>query len=144
MKLILDTKDLTDGFFEETKLLGIMAPMKDYQFCWQLNNLLGIDFRINNELEIQLKKKERNYFFAVYEYPETATCLKHYLYNNQYDGEYLLPEFKHLDFLWLLKDDYVSDEALQNLVQSIRTVSGVQLVIELTNEKIKNKQHLVF
>ena len=63
MKLILDTKDLTDGFFEETKLLGIMAPMKDYQFCWQLNNLLGIDFRINNELEIQLKKKDRNYFF---------------------------------------------------------------------------------
>ena len=53
MKLVLDTKDLTDGFFEETKLLGIMAPLKDYQFCWQLNKLLGIDFRINNELEIQ-------------------------------------------------------------------------------------------
>ena len=144
MKLVLDTKDLTDGFFEETKLLGIMAPMKDYQFCWQLNNLLGIDFRINNELEIQLKKKERNYFFAVYEYAEPATFLKHYLYNNQYDGEYLLPEFKHLDFLWLLKDDFVSDDALQQLVQSIRTVNGVQLVVELTNEKIRNKEHLVF
>jgi hypothetical protein len=144
MKLILDTKDLTDGFFEETKLLGIMAPMKDYQFCWQLNNLLGIDFRINNELEIQLKKKDRNYFFAIYEYPEPSTSLKHYLYNNQHDGEYLLPEFRHLDFLWLLKDDHVSDEALQNLVQSIRSVNGVQLVVELTNEKIKNKEHLVF
>ena len=144
MKLVLDTKDLTDGFFEETKLLGIMAPMKDYQFCWQLNNLLGIDFRNNNELEIQLKKKDRNYFFAVYEYPEPSTCLKHYLYNNQHDGEYLLPEFKHLDFLWLLKDDFVPDDAIQNLVQSIRTVNGVQLVIELTNEKIKNREHLVF
>ena len=144
MKLVLDTKDLTDGFFEETKLLGIMAPMKDYQFCWQLNNLLGIDFRNNNELEIQLKKKDRNYFFAVYEYPEPSTCLKHYLYNNQHDGEYLLPEFKHLDFLWLLKDDFVPDDALQNLVQSIRTVNGVQLGIELTNEKIKNREHLVF
>ena len=29
MKLVLDTKDMMDGFFEETKLLGIMAPMKD-------------------------------------------------------------------------------------------------------------------
>jgi hypothetical protein len=144
MKLVLDTKDMTDGFFEEAKLLGIMAPMRDYQFCWQLNNLLGIDFRINNELEIQLKKKDRNYFFAIYEYPEPSTCLKHYLYRNQHDGEYLLPEFKHLDFLWLLKDDFVSDESLQQLVQSIRTVNGVQLVIELTNEKIKNKEHLVF
>jgi hypothetical protein len=144
MKLILDTKDLTDGFFEETKLLGIMAPMKDYQFCWNLNKLLGIDFRKNNELEIQLKKKDRNYFFAVYEYPEPATCLKHYLYKNQHDGEYLLPEFKHLDFLWLLKDDYVADDSLHELVQSIRSVTGVQLVVELTNEKIKNKEHLVF
>jgi hypothetical protein len=33
---------------------------------------------------------------------------------------------------------------LQNLIQSIRTVNGVQLVVELTNEKIKNKEHLVF
>jgi len=144
MKLILDTKNLTDGFFEETKILGIMAPLKDYQFCWQLNNLLGIDFRINNELEIQLKKKDRNYFFAVYEYQEPSACLKHYLYNNQFDGEYLLPEFKHLDFLWLLKDDAVTEETLHQLVQSIRTVNGVQLVVELTNEKIKNKEHLVF
>lgn len=144
MKLVLDTRDMMDGFFEDTRLLGIMAPVKDYQFCWQLNNLLGIDFRINNELEIQLNKKGRNYFFAVYEYHEPATCLKHYLYNNQHDGEYLLPEFKHLDFLWLLKDELVSDETLQQLLQSIRGVNGVQLVVELTYEKIKNKEHLVF
>ena len=144
MKLVLDTRDMTDGFFEETKLLGIMAPMKDYQFCWQLNNLLGIDFRINNELEIQVTKKQRNYFFAVYEYPQPSTSLVHYLYNNQFDGEYLLPEFKHLDFLWLLKGDFVSDESLQQLIQSIRMLNGVQLVAELTNEKIKNKENLVF
>ena len=63
-KLILDTQDITDGFFEDTRLLGIMAPMKDYQFCWQVNNMLGVDFRVNNEIEIQLKKKNRNYFLA--------------------------------------------------------------------------------
>ncbi|HVF97114.1 MAG TPA: IPExxxVDY family protein, partial [Flavisolibacter sp.] len=102
MKLTLDNKDLTDGFFEETRLIGIMAPVKDYLFCWQVNSLLGVDFRINNELEIQLRRKDRNYFFAVYEYSQPATCLMHYLYNNQNDGEYLLPELKHLDFLWLL------------------------------------------
>ncbi|HYO22365.1 MAG TPA: IPExxxVDY family protein [Flavisolibacter sp.] len=144
MKFTLDNKDLTDGFFEETKLLGIMAPIKDYMFCWQVNQLMSIDFRINNELEIQLKKKGRNYFFAVYEFAQPSTCLMHYLYNNQHDGEYLLPEFKHLDFLWLLKDDYVSDEFVNNLVYSLKSINGVQLVVELTNEKIKNKEHLVF
>ena len=144
MKLVLDSKELTESFFEDTRLLGIMAPVKDYQFCWQLNHLLGVDFRINNEIEIQLTKKKRDYFFAVYEYPEPHTSLVHYLYNNQFDGEYLLPEFKHLDFLWLLKGDCVEDGTMLQMIESIRKLKGVQLVVELTNEKIKNKQHLIF
>jgi hypothetical protein len=142
-KLVLDTKDTTDDFFEETRLLGIMAPIKDYQFCWQLNNLLGMDFRINNEIEIQLKKKNRDYFFSIYEYKEPASSLEHYIYNNQFDGEYLLPEFKHLDFLWLLKGDTVTDEMLLEKMGNIRSLNGVQLVLELMYEKIKNKEHLI-
>ncbi|MEO6070436.1 MAG: IPExxxVDY family protein [Chitinophagaceae bacterium] len=144
MKLVLSTADLTESFFEETKLLGIMAGVKDYQLCWQLNNLLGVDFRINNEIEIQLTKKFRNYFFCVYQYNQPHTALTHYLYNNECDGEYLLPEFKHLDYLWLLKGDVITEEALDNLILSIRSLAKVQLVIELTNEKIRNKEHLIF
>jgi hypothetical protein len=144
MKLTLDNKDLTDGFFEETRLLGIQAPIKGYMFCWQINSLMGVDFRISNVVEIELKRKGRMYYFPVYEYAQPATCLMHYLYKNQHDGEYLLPELKHLDFLWLLKDDYVPDEFVDNLVYSLKSINGVQLVVELTNEKIKNKEHLVF
>lgn len=143
-KLVLDTEKLTDEFFDDTRLLGIMAPVKDYQFCWHLNNTIGLNFRINNDLEIQLTKKKRSYFFTVYEYCEPTRFLSHYVYNNQFDGEYLLPEFKHLDFLWLMKGDEVSDESLQETIQTIKTINSVQLVLELTNEKIKNKEHLVF
>jgi hypothetical protein len=66
------------------------------------------------------------------------------LYNNQFEGEYLLPEFKHLDFLWLMKNDNVSDDDLSKIISPVRSIPGVQLVVELTNEKIKNKEHLVF
>ena len=144
MKLVLDNKNLAEDFFEDTRLLGIMAPIKDYQLCWHLNNLMGIDFRINNDIEIQLSKKDRNYFFAVYEFCEPTGSLSHYLYNNRFDGEYLLPEFKHLDFLWLMKGDVVNEESLLQTINDIKEISGVQLVIELTNEKIRNKEHLVF
>lgn len=144
MKLVLDNKNLADDFFEDTRLLGIMAPIKDYQLCWHLNNLMRMDFRINNDIEIQLSKRERNYFFAVYEFSEPTGSLSHYLYNNRFDGEYLLPEFKHLDFLWLMKGDIVNEESLQQTINDIKEISGVQLVIELTNQKIRNKEHLVF
>jgi hypothetical protein len=66
------------------------------------------------------------------------------LYNNQFDGEYLLPEFKHLDFLWLQKGDTVPDEKLMHLMNSVRSVPGVQLVMELSQDKIRNKAHLIF
>ena len=142
--LALSKQDIIDEFFEDTKLLGIVTTVKDYRFCWNLNNMLGLDFRINHDIEIKLIRKKRRYFFSVYEYHEPNTSLCHYLYNHLFDGEYLLPEFKNLDFLWLMKNDTVSLEYLEQLKTLLRSIPGVQLITELTNEKIKNKECLVF
>ena len=68
----------------------------------------------------------------------------HYLYNNQDDGEYLLPEFKHLDYLWLAKGESMEPNEVQLLQQSVKLLPSVQLITEMTNEKIKNKQYLIF
>ncbi|MBL7697199.1 MAG: IPExxxVDY family protein [Chitinophagaceae bacterium] len=144
MKLKLDLDELAEEFFRNTRLIGIVAPIKDYQLCWQLNQLLTIDFRNNNDIEIQLKRKKRDYYFAIFQYCEATNSLNHYLYNNQFDGEYLLPEFRHLDFLYLLKGDVVSDEFFHQLMDTIRKINGVQLVMELAHEKIKNKGHMIF
>ncbi len=143
MKFRIDNHDLADEFFDGARMIGIVAPVKDYQFCWHLNQLLQMDFRINNDLEIQLTKRGRDYFFSVYEYGEPNRSLMNYLYNNQFDGEYLLPEFRHLDFLWLLKGDMVDKEEFAALQQSIKSLPAVQLVIELSTGKIKNKGHLI-
>jgi hypothetical protein len=144
MKLRLDVDELNDDFFEDTRLLGITATVKNYQFCMQLNNMLGYDFRLNPEIEIHLKKKNRSYYFSIYQYKEPNTPLIHYLYQNQFDGEYLLPEFKHMDFLWLMKYDYVDNDKCNWIRQTIRNLNGVQLIVELTNEQIKNKGNMVF
>ena len=144
MKLRIDNDIMVEEFFADTRLLGIVAPIEQYRFCWHLNQMLNFDFRINNNIEIQLNKKARKYFFPIYEYGEQSGTIKHYLYNNEDDGEYLLPEFKHLDFLWLMKVDTVDDGMFQQTVSNIKAINGVQLVVELTNEKIRNKEHLVF
>ena len=143
MKLKLNQDELTEDFFHDTRLLGIVVSAKSYRFCWQLNNSLGYDFRLNPDLEIHLQKKGRQYFFSVYQHA-VNNFLSHFIYHNQYDGEYLLPELKHMDFLWLVKGETVPDEECRKLIQSIKNVNGVQLVAELTNEQIKNKGNLVF
>jgi hypothetical protein len=43
-----------------------------------------------------------------------------------------------------LKGDIIEEDEMQNLQNSIKTIRGVQLIVELTNEKIKNKEHLIF
>jgi hypothetical protein len=144
LKLSLNNFELTNEFFEDTRLLGIVAKVKDYQFCWNLNSLIGMDFRINHDIEIRLQKKKQSYFFSVFEYKEPTGFLCHYLYNNEDRGEYLLPELKHLDFLWLMKDDTVNDDQLQAIINSVRSINGVQMIVELTNEKIKHREHLIF
>jgi hypothetical protein len=143
IRLKVDNDALAEEFFEGTRLLGIVGSIKDYLFCWNLNHLMEIDFRINHDLEIELTRKKRKYYFSIYEYQEPGGSLVHYLYNNQFDGEYLLPEFKHLDFLRLMKGDFVNDELIQGMVQSVKQIQGVQLVMELSTEKIKNKGHLI-
>jgi hypothetical protein len=143
-KLRLDIDLLNEDFFEDSRLLGITAPLKNYQFCWQLNNLAGFNFRLNSDIEIHLKKKERSYYFNIYQSQEPNSFLVHYLYHNQFDGEYLLPEFKHMDFLWLMKGDLVDEDKCIWIKQAIKSITGVQLVVELTNEQIKNKGNIVF
>jgi hypothetical protein len=144
MKFRLDIGDMTDEFFSETRLLGIMASIKNYQFCWRLNSLLGYNFRLKTDVDIQLRKKSRAYIFSLYHHTEPNSFLSHYLYDNQIDGEYLIPEFKHMDYLWLMKGDCVDDDNCAGITSSIKSIAGVQLVTELTNEKIKFKERMIF
>lgn len=141
-KMILDNAGLTDDFFIDTRLIGIMAPIKNYKFCWNINHSLGFNFRLAPDIEKQLHKKGRKYFFEVYHHIENP-YLDHYIYDNKNDGEFLLPEFKHIDFLWLIKGDFLHDQKSIDLFNSVKAISQVQLVAELTNEKIKNKEHIV-
>ena len=140
----LNIDDLTDDFFDDTRLLGIIASVKNYQFCWMLNNTLGYNFRVNTDVEIKIKRKNRDYYFPLYQHTIRNSFLMHFIYHNHFDGEYLLPEFKHMDFLWLMKGDLVADEQCQQLIHAVKSINVVQLVAELTREKIKNKGNLVF
>ena len=143
-KLKLNTDGIEDDFFSGTHLLGIMTPVKNYRFIWQVNANTGFDFRLNTDVEIQLKRKGRNYFFSVYQFCQTECELEHFIYHNQFEGEYLLPEFKHLDFLWLMRGNVITDEDFLIVQNKLKTIEGTQLVTELSQEKIKNKGNLIF
>lgn len=141
---LLDISDSYEEFFEETCLIGIVTSNKSYKFCLQANKILDFDFRLNTEIEIILNKKNRNYYFPVYQSDVRHSSIKHYLYDNRNDGEVLLPEFKHIDFIWLIKGISGINNQLQNMISAINSIQGIQLAIEIDHTILTNKENLIF
>ena len=56
MKLRLDDDKMSDGFFEDTRILGIACTLKNYQFCWHIDQLLQIGFQTSADLQIPMEK----------------------------------------------------------------------------------------
>ncbi len=141
MKHKLDIEQISDNFFEKTKILGIATSLKNYQLCYHIEKSIQIDFQTSKDLQIPLEKNKRAYSFTVYEFYQSTFFVEHFLYSNKNDGEPLLPELPHLDFIWLIKGDFLEQNFI-NLQQQLKNINGVQLVIEVPQEKIKSRDNL--
>jgi hypothetical protein len=135
----LNTVHEVKEFYQETSFLGLISSTKDYRFCWLLNQYLGIDFKLNIDKEVESMKKKRPYFFSVYDYFDTLKWCQFDLYTNKYEGEFLLPEFKHIDFLWVIK----GDSNFNDLMPMIRNIPEVQFTMNIHLDMIKNREHLI-
>mgnify|MGYP000013996993 FL=1 len=144
LKLKLDQDQLVEDFFGSTHLIGIVSSARDYQVCWQVNRDLHYDFRVNNSLEINLTKNQRSFYFSVFEFEEPTKSAAHYFYNNHCQAEFLLPELKNVDYLWLIKGDYYQLQDVKKLIGQLRHVEPVQLVSLLDIRKLENKMNLIF
>lgn len=142
MKLRLDDDKMSDNFFEDTRILGIVSTLKNYHFCWHIEKVLQIDFKTAPDLQIGMEKNRRTYSFTVYEFIHTTAVKEHFLYSNKHDGECLLPELQHLDYIWLIRDSFNDELFFQHLQQQLRSIPGVQLVTVVAHDKIKSKDNL--
>jgi len=142
MKLRLDDDRMSDDFFEDTKILGIVCSLKNYHFCWHIEKNLQIHFKTSADLQIGMEKNKRSYSFTVYEYIHPVSSVEHFLYSNKHDGEFLLPELQHLDFIWLIRDSFHNELDFSMMQQQLKIIPGVQLVSEVPHDKIKSKDNL--
>lgn len=143
MKHRLDFEQISDNFFDGTRIIGITTTLKNYQLCYHIEKNIQIDFRTSVDLQLPLEKNRRSYSFTVYEFFQSTCFTEHFLYSNKNDGEPFLPELPHLDFIWLVKGDYfLNDSEFLRLQNQLRIISGIQLVIEVPSNKIKSRDNL--
>jgi hypothetical protein len=136
----LETQHSLTDFYEDISLLGLISFAKGYRFCWLLNNCLGYDFKLDSDKEIVSMKKNRTYYFPVYHYFDHISYCDNYIYVNKYEGEYLLPELKHLDYIWIIK----GDKNFNDILPSIKLISEIQFSVPIELSNIQNKEQLIF
>jgi hypothetical protein len=141
MKLRLEESASPD-FFEGSYILGIVSTLKNYLFCWHIQHHLNIYFGTSEDMQINLVKNQRTYSFTVYEYSDPLSLDQYQLFTNKNDGEFLLPELQHLDYIWLFKGVNGNLQNIQKIQYLLKNIPGVQMVVDIDQSRIKSKNNL--
>lgn len=142
-RLLIDNDQIAAEYFADARLVGLQCSLEPHQLAWYINRQFMFDFRYQCGSEILVTKKGRSLRYPVFLYREPHLQLTHYIYANQCDGEYLMVQLRHFDFLWLLKGDQHEDASVGILLNELKRLEQVQVVTELASDKIKDKTQLV-
>lgn len=136
-KLIID-------YEYDFELVGIISSAKGYKLAWEMNTRLDIHLVRQPDLTVGFKKGDEKRF-SFYAYETRLNRLK--LFKNKPEdtdsGKYfLVPEFPHFDFIFLVQmDDAQQREAM--LLQ-LKQIPSIELTAPIPLEGLKSKSNFIF
>ena len=80
------------------------------------------------------------FYIVLYHYFDHISYCDNYIYVNKYEGEYLLPELKHLDYIWIIK----GDKNFNDILPLIKLIAEIQFSVPIELSNIQNKEQLIF
>lgn len=154
LKLKLNEREMADDFFEDTCLLGIASSLPPYRLCWVLNDHFDINLTCEPDMTLELAEKDKPYmnkgiqtenvayFYTVYEYQLPNSCHRYLLYQLKNNNVSLLPDFKKIDYLWLIQTaDSIEDT--RDIADELRKIPDVLFTQVIEPSQIKNPQSLL-
>ena len=145
------------------KVIAIHSGLEDFRLAYFINKILNIRLSILQE-QLELKVESTYALFNHYNFIDLDNDVlwnlipnkTHYqsvikestsLFNDHATAFrthiYLLPELKSVDFL-LKIDDLDETFDIDSVIEKLKTLKSVSLVYELQQNKIKNKNNLIF
>lgn len=162
---VLDVGEMRDSFFADTALIGVSAAVPAYRFCWLVNKILDMCFENVPENIIEMNEtrsgketlkqggrqlqvsmfdiaaepesdKTDKYFFSTFIHRVPNSCHSHLLYQLKSGKKTLLPEAKHLDYLWLVQTAEPEHDA-HVIMDQLRSIPSLQLVQAIDSDLVK-------
>lgn len=125
------------------KLVAVNCPLRDYRFCFFVNKYTQLDLVKVEDHETWIPNQS-SLFFSKYSYINPIQDTEFYLISNKgLSGGYLIPEMRSMDYFLLIKE-YIDQEDLSQIIESINQIEAVVVAKEIDPAKLKSKENLLF
>ncbi len=138
-KLVLDNQFVVESFFEDTYIIGVVTPLRYYQFVAQVNRMLHTDFEYDIENPLIINEIE----FPVYQWEDHAEAASHYLYANRLPDALLMYEIPTVDYVWVVKKEHRHHEHKQALITALKSLAFVQFVTPMQYDLLPSAEVLI-
>ncbi len=125
------------------ELVGLRSTVKGYTLAWEVNNKLGIHLIRQPDFMVGFKKGvERKFSFYAH---ETHLNRLKLFKNKPSDGDngkyFLVPEFPHFDFIFLIQMD---DSSQHDTFLQLKQIPSIELTVRIPLEGLKSKVNFIF
>ncbi len=125
-------------------LLGLICGFKDYKLCFELNQLLNLNFQRKEDVLFPAGRPGSSTRHSYFESKGHDFESYHVLSNRDKSGTgFVIPENKNIDFFVLVTDASL-DFKTKNLITSLRKVEIISGVYEMDPYKIKSADSFLF
>src|SRR5690606_35871155 len=125
-------------------LVAITSPLKDYRLCYFVNKVTGLSFQKTEEHEVWMPPPVGKTYFSCYACFSTTSDTEYYLLANKgTEGRLLVPEMRQSDYFVLIRN-FIDEEDLVVLQDQIAGISDVVVASEISPQKLKSKENLIF
>lgn len=125
------------------ELIGISCHIRDYKLCWIINKEFNFDFKREDDIEINIKKKGNSALYPKFSFCDEDNRIQYYLISNRGSVDFLIPEQKKADYLFLIQGS-VSETHIHDVVQNLKRLDAIQLAFRIDVDSLKSKQNLLF
>ncbi|MBL0310449.1 MAG: IPExxxVDY family protein [Bacteroidetes bacterium] len=125
------------------RLVGVASALKEYRFCFQLNQILCCDFQKLKDISFETSDSSRNNLFGVFRAERETDEICFTVFANKIPGAFLLPEVNNFDFI-VRVDGRFSDEKMKQTTDDLQALPDMLMVAEIPLKKIKNRERLIY
>jgi hypothetical protein len=130
------------GSYPGLNIIGIVSPLRDYRLAYFINRDSHLALARIDDLPVFAEKDSITVPYPLFSNYDANLRIHHYLIGNNHLSGKLCPEFKLADFFLFLHGHYETNIP-EDLVSSIKGISGVQLVLKVDPAKIKNLEGIM-